>query len=253
MIIDGHAHICEASYGNEELLLKRMDEARIDKAVLVPGGMADSRRFTKYITLEEKPNSENIPNDLVEGMLRKYPEKFYGFYCINPLKGEQVLEEFEVAIKKGFSGLKLAPTIHNFSLSSKVVKELASLCGELNVPFYSHVVFSPAANTKKIGTLIKEFPKTNFIIGHMGFGPADVDAVDLAYEHDNAFLETSQSSFIILDEALNKCGSKKLIFGSEFPLDNQKAILENIIQLKCNSQGFEDIVCNNILKLINQR
>lgn len=252
MIVDAHAHICEAEYGNLDTLLDQYLGAKIDKAVLVPGGMLDVRKMTKYISGEEKPVTTEVPNHLVANAIGKYPDKFYGFYCVNPHKGESVLDELKNAVMKGFVGLKLAPTVHQFSLTAPIVLKLAELCGELDIPFYTHVVFSAAASTKKMEYLAKSFPKTKFIIGHMGFGPADVDAVQYAKENENLFLETSGGSYIIVKHALEELGSTKVIFGSEFPMHHPLSAVDIIYSLKCNDGDLENIFANNILRLIKR-
>ncbi|RHK58906.1 hypothetical protein DW054_16715, partial [Dorea formicigenerans] len=33
---------------------------------------------------------------------KKYPDKFWGFYCVNPLEGKCVLDKLENAKNKGF-------------------------------------------------------------------------------------------------------------------------------------------------------
>lgn len=253
MIIDGHAHITDAEYGNLDTLLAQYAEAKIDKGVLVPGGMLDVRQMTKYISGEKQPETMEVPNYLVSETIKKYPDKFYGFYCVNPNKGKSVLDELEGAVKQGFAGLKLAPMVHQFSFSANIVYELAELCGELGIPFYAHVVYSPAASTNKFHNLVRTFPKTRFILGHMGFGPADTAAVQYALESDNLFLETSQGSYLILKEALEQLGSKKIIFGTEFPMYHPVAALSSIYALGCSESQFEDICCNNILELLENR
>ncbi|HEX2953074.1 MAG TPA: amidohydrolase family protein, partial [Bacillota bacterium] len=152
---------------------------------------------------------------------------------------------------RGFVGLKLAPTVHQFSLTSNTVLKLAELCGELDLPFYSHTVYSPGASTKKMAYLAQTFPHTKFIIGHMGFGPADVDAIQYTKENDNLYLETSQGSYLIIKEALETLGSTKLIFGSEFPMYHPLPSLQTILSLKCNEWELENILSRNILRLIN--
>ena len=169
MIVDAHAHILNEDYGDVKKILEEYKRAGIDKGILVPGGMMDVRIMTKYITGEIQPQVGTVPNNLVEDAIKKYPDKFWGFYCVNPLEGKCVLDKLENAKNKGFVGLKLAPMVHQFSLSSRIVRELADICGELQIPFYSHVVFSPAASTKKFCTLVEEFPKTTFILGLLRF------------------------------------------------------------------------------------
>jgi predicted TIM-barrel fold metal-dependent hydrolase len=253
MIIDAHVHIGKGEFGTLEELKRDMEKAKVDKAVLVPGGMMDVRKLTKYITGEEKPQGDYIPNDIVEKIIKEEPGKFYGLYCVNPLKRKEAVEELEAGIKNGFSGLKLAPLVHGFSLASQTVMELADLCGQYGVPFYSHTLYSPGASTKKMGALAKEFPKTNFIIGHMGFGPADVDAMDYATAYDNVFLETSQGSYAGILTALQKCGSTKLIFGSEFPLYKPNISLMLIKELGCNEGDLDNILYKNIQQLLSSR
>ncbi|MDS0527098.1 amidohydrolase family protein [Clostridium sp. SHJSY1] len=253
MIIDGHAHVTEAGYGNIDTLLAQYKEAKIDKGVLVPGGMLDVRQITKYISGEKQPETMEVPNHLVLDAIKKYPDKFYGFYCVNPHMGKTTLHQLEEAVKQGFVGLKLAPMVHQFSFSSNIIYELAELCGELGIPFYAHVVYSPAASTNKFNNLVKMFPKTKFILGHMGFGPADTAAIQYAMESDNLYLETSQGSYLILKQALEKLGSKKIIFGTEFPMYHPIASLSNVYALGCSDSQLEDICCNNILELIEGR
>jgi predicted TIM-barrel fold metal-dependent hydrolase len=251
-IIDAHAHLCRGDYGSLNVVLEQLDEAKIDQAVLVPGGMLDVRKMTKYITGEEKAVTTEPPNDLVEDAMKRYPEKFFGFYCVDPHRGDPVVEEFREAVGRGFVGLKLAPTVHQFSLTSNTVLKLAELCGELDLPFYSHTVYSPGASTKKMAYLAQTFPHTKFIIGHMGFGPADVDAIQYTRENDNLYLETSQGSYLIIKEALETLGSTKLIFGSEFPMYHPLPSLQTILSLKCNEWELENILSRNILRLINR-
>lgn len=253
MIIDAHVHIGKGEFGPFEELKQEMEKAKIDKAILVPGGMMDVRKMTKYITGEEKPDGEYIPNDIVERIIKNEPDRFYGFYCVNPLKRKEAVDDFEAGIKNGFSGLKLAPLVHGFSLASQTVMELADICGQYGVPFYSHTLYSPGASTKKMGALAKEFPKTNFIIGHMGFGPADVDAMEYAKLYDNVYLETSQGSYAGIKTALEKCGSTKLLFGSEFPLYRPNVSLMLMYELGCSEEDLDNILYKNTLMLLGGR
>jgi len=250
MIVDAHAHVTEAEYGSVHLLVTLLDKAKIEKAVIVPGGMLDVRKMTGYIIGKEKPEIVEVPNNIVEDALQKYPDKFYGFVCVDPHKGEEAIKTLEDYSHKGFVGLKLAPLVHQFSFSNKIIFALAEKCGKINFPFYTHVVYNPAASTGKLGLLVKEFPETKFILGHMGFGPADGEAIDLAYRYDNLFLETSGGSFLIIKEALRKLGPTKIIFGSEFPLNHPLAELEKIKLLQC--KGIEKVLGENILSLISR-
>ncbi len=251
MIIDAHAHLSTTDYGNLEVLLHQMDTSAIDRAVLIPGGMIDVRRMTAIITGELRLEPTTIPNDLIIEAINRYPDRFYGFVCVNPHEGAQAVSMFRQYVAQGCVGLKLAPMVHQFSLTAPTVKELLAEAGQLGVPVYTHTVFSPAASTAKIGLLADEFPQTKFIIGHMGFGPADTQAVDLARTRDNVYIETSGGSYLIIKQAVEEAGVEKVLFGSEFPMYHPKVELEKIRILELEDP--EPILSGTILKLMNRK
>ncbi|TFB21365.1 amidohydrolase [Filobacillus milosensis] len=248
MIIDAHAHLSPTSYGNVELYFKQLKEAGIDQGVVVPGGMLDVRKLTDYIIGKEKPSKEPPNNEYLSDAITENPETLTAFYCVNPHDSDAI-EKLEKAFKNGFKGLKLSPMSHHFSLASQTVKGLAELCGHYDYPLYTHTLFSPGASTKRLIALAKEFPETNFILGHMGFGPADTEAMEGALM-DNFFLETSQGSHLHIQEVANKVGASKLIFGSEFPLSHPALELQNILLLKLTDDERDLILGQNIKQLL---
>jgi len=249
MIIDAHAHVSREEYGNKEVLLSQMKEAGVDKTILVPGGMMDVRKMTGYLLQREQPKGDPIPNEVVDELIAEHPDKFFGFQCVNPNQGATAVEDFRKAVAQGKKGLKLAPIIHRVSLASATVKELAKTCGELGVPFYTHVIFHPDASTEKVGLLAREFPRTTFILGHMGLPPADDEAIQVAAKNDNLFLETSVGSYLIVKEALRRLGASKIIFGSEFPLCHPYVELEKI-RVLVKENDFERVTSKNILAMV---
>ena len=78
MIVDAHAHISDSDYGNVDILLSQLDQAGIDKALCVPGGMLDVRKMTKYIVGAEQPKGD-IPNNVVRDAVRAHPDRLWGF------------------------------------------------------------------------------------------------------------------------------------------------------------------------------
>ncbi len=249
MIIDAHAHISDTEYGNAQLYLEQLKEAGIEQGVVVPGGMMDVRKMTDYITGQAKPEKPEPDNQYVANFCQAKPENFKGFICVNP-HDPQALEKLEEGFGEGFVGLKLSPMSHEFSFSSKIVAELAACCGDYGFPMYSHVVFSPGASTAKFTSLAWQFPKTNFILGHMGFGPADQEGLKAATVMDNFYLETSTGNFLHIQEAVKKAGTRKIIFGSEFPLSHPAVELQKILVLHLPDYKQEQILGGNIKSLL---
>ncbi|WP_445491063.1 amidohydrolase family protein [Niallia sp. 03133] len=251
MIIDGHAHISHEPYNSVEKLMDAMVAANIDKAVLFPGGMLDVRQMTNYVIGKAKVGNVEPNNAFLLDVMKQYPEKFYGFCTINPnQKIDDALAQLTDLKNSGFVGLKMAPMVHQFSLLGKVSKGLADLCGQLKIPFYTHTLFHASASTGSLGKLAEEFKNTTFIIGHMGFGPLDVEAIKLASTMDNVFLETSSSNYLAVEQAVDKCGHEKIIFGSEFPLSDPVVERIKIDRLPISDEKKEFIFSNNILQII---
>lgn len=248
MIIDAHAHISATDYGSAGIYLSQLKEAGISQGVVVPGGMVDVRKMTDYITGRAKPESLVPNNPYVEDSCRDHPG-LLGFACVDPHSPEAA-ETLEKSFGRGFRGLKLSPLTHQFSFAGKTVAVLADCCGNYGYPVYTHVVFSPGASTARFVALARQFPKTNFILGHMGFGPADQEALEAAAELDNFFLETSTGSYLHIKEAAKRAGPGKVIFGSEFPLSHPAVELKKILLLDLPDGEREKITGGNIRALL---
>ncbi|NLJ25458.1 MAG: amidohydrolase family protein [Firmicutes bacterium] len=249
MIIDGHAHISKSEVGSVDEYLEVLQEVGIEVGVAVPGGTLDVRRMTDYIIGRAQPSTEPPDNAYVKKATERAKGSLIGFCCLNPHAsgvGQSLVEAFDA----GFRGLKLSPMSHQFSFASKAVAELSRICGDYGLPVYSHVLYNPGASTERYVSLARQFPKTNFILGHMGFGPADQDALQAAVELDNFFLETSTGSYLHIQQAVEKAGASKLIFGSEFPLSHPRVELAKILLLELSEGGLERILGENIQELV---
>ncbi len=248
MIIDAHAHISDTTYGNVELYLAQLKDAGIQRGIVVPGGTFDVRKMSEYISGRAKPENLIPNNPYVAEACKAHQPTLIGFAMIDP-HTENAVNELEQRFQQGFRGLKLSPLTHQFSFASRSVAELAACCGEYGFPVYSHVVYSPGASTARFIALARQFPRTNFILGHMGFGPADQEGLKAAIELDNFFLETSSGSFLHIKQAVSKAGPGKVIFGSEFPLSHPKVELTKINLLDLKDSDLDKVLGGNIREL----
>lgn len=249
MIIDAHAHISNTDYGNAELYLEQIKACGIQLGIVVPGGMMDVRRMTDYITGAAKAEKPIPDNEYLTASCSNYGAILQGMACINPHDPDGT-ETLVKLFKQGFRGLKLSPMSHQFSFASKAVAALAACCGEHGFPLYTHVVFSPGASTSRLISLARQFPGTNFILGHMGFGPADREGLEAAVELDNFYLETSTGSYLHIQEAVKKAGAGKIIFGSEYPLSHPAVELKKILLLHLSDEENDKIWGGNISRLL---
>ncbi|NMB24061.1 MAG: amidohydrolase family protein [Firmicutes bacterium] len=249
MIIDGHAHISDSDVGNFDKYLRQLKAAGIEAGVAVPGGTLDVRRMTDYIIGRAQPSSVSPDNAYLHKAMEAGNGSLFGFYGLDP-HASGAAEELIHGFTIGFRGLKLSPLSHQFSFASKAVAELVEICGEHGFPVYSHVLYNPGASTERYVSLARKFPGTNFILGHMGFGPADQDGLRAAIELDNFFLETSTGSFLHIQLATSQAGASKIIFGSEFPLSHPKVELDKILLLDLTADELDAVLGRNIQELM---
>ncbi|MFQ5733794.1 MAG: amidohydrolase family protein [Planctomycetaceae bacterium] len=247
MIIDGHVHVSDSDFGNVDVLLAQWDQAGIERGLCVPGGMVDVRQFSRIFSGQYRPDP-HIPNHLVFDAIERHGDRIEGLVCVNPHDGPEAVTMLEEGLDRGCRGVKLAPIVHQFQFSDPVLDEIASCCGDRGFPVYSHVLPNPGMRTSDFSDLARRNSGTNFMLGHMGFGPADADAIEFASELDNLYLESSLGNYLILRDALERLGPTKLVFGSEFPLSHPKAELEKILLL--DAASHDAILRANILRLL---
>jgi len=209
--------------------------------------MVDVRRLTDYVTARADPSTDPPDNAYVAEAAEAHAE-LVAFHCADP-HADGATEGLIEAFSKGSRGLKLSPLSHRFSFSARGVAELVECAEAFGYPVYTHVLFNPGASTEKFAALARQYPSVPFILGHMGFGPADQEAIDAAVELDNVFLETSVGNALHISLAIERAGAGKVIFGSEFPLSHPKVELEKILCLGLSSDDQERVLWRNIYEL----
>lgn len=247
MIIDAHAHLSPTPYGSTERYLEVLRQSGIEQAVVCPGGMLDVRKMNDFVFGEKKPDT-TPKNGYVGQSVRDNPV-LHGMACVDPCAPRPV-ELLEELLAEGFRGLMVSPLIHRFTFADGPMADLARLCGERGVPIVSHNGWRPGANTGDYVQLARNFPRTNFILEHMGAPPADVEATEAAATLDNFFLETSLGSYLHVVETVKRAGASKVLFGSEYPLSHPALEMKKVLLLPIPDGERERILGGNARELL---
>ncbi len=220
--------------------------------------------------------------DSVAAAVRAFPKRFVGFFMIDPTQhdaGERT--------RRALGELKLRvaclyPAMHQFSLRDERVKAVLDVvaeapgravfvhCGVLTVGIRKKLGLpSPfdlkLGNPLDITTIAPAYPKTNFIIPHLGAGMLR-EALVLADVCSNVYLDTSSSNAwirylgITLEEAfrtaLSVTGAQRLLFGTDssfFPRGWQKKVFEEQFEvwekLKAPKEDLAAILGGNFERL----
>ena len=94
--------------------------------------------------------------------------------------------------------------------------------------------------------------RTPIIIPHMGGLNGGFTAIFRSgiWDDETIYADTALASGREISAFLDKYGSDRLLFGSDFPFGTPGNELQEVIRLNLGKQDFENIVCHNILRLL---
>lgn len=238
VVIDFHVHAQKLEtfltdkpeFVEKEVILKSMDEAGIDYSVLIvmakKGELDETRRM----------------NDELATICRD-ENRFIGFGSVNPLDGEVVLEEMDRCVGDlQLKGFKFHPAAQDFDVGESMVTNIFKKAAELDVPvLIDSCDARDATQNTKLFNIALACPETKICFAHVGmhrfmdyFIYGFMIGTSL-FKMDVYFDLTStcsifkgspfQEQFRWITELL---GSDRLLFGSDFPGNNQKQSLEDV-------------------------
>ncbi|PKL76871.1 MAG: hypothetical protein CVV27_08040 [Candidatus Melainabacteria bacterium HGW-Melainabacteria-1] len=242
-IIDAHTHIeglpdCEWQ-DPPELMLRLMDEAGIDQAIVM--------------TYCDAPleHADYDPLAYVHNAVKKYPERLMGFARLNP-GSEQAVGLLEQAIlQQGFRGLKLHPFGYRIPADHECTLKLLQKAGQLNVPALFHCGDEEYTLPLQLERAARAVPETNIIFGHMGGYFHVQDAIDVARRCPNVYLETSATPHVhLIREAIELLGAERVIYASDGPGCDPSIERQKIEMIGLRDADRQRVFSANILRLM---
>jgi len=188
-----------------ERIVALMDRAGIDRAVIMPYG-------------EIHPTDPSLLEETIAAC-QAFPERLIAFARMHPAGGAAGIALFERSVRSGaVKGLKFHPVgsmTHPVDPGHIAFTEKAA---ELGVPVLFHCGDEEWTLPHQIGRLARQVPEAKIILGHMGGYFHVEDAIRVAEEHPNCFLETSATPDPrLIERAVERLGAERLIFGSDGP------------------------------------
>ncbi|XP_010509615.1 PREDICTED: uncharacterized protein LOC104786009 [Camelina sativa] len=237
-VIDSHLHIWAspqeaATYpycpgqeptltGDVDFLLKNMEEASVDGALIV------------------QPINHKFDHSLVTSVLKKYPSKFVGCCLANPAEDGSGIKHFEnLVLESNYRAVRFNPYLwpSGQKMTNAVGKALFSKAGELGVPVGFMCMKGLDLHIAEIEELCTEFPKTTVLLDHAGFckvpedGEAKLAYTQLmklsrfpeVYVKFSALFRISRTGFPykdlspLLSQLVSHFGANRVMWGSDFP------------------------------------
>jgi predicted TIM-barrel fold metal-dependent hydrolase len=229
-IIDCHVHIGKNKHINASVkdLLKSMDEAGIDKALVYAAPIAD------------------MDNETLIKAISKHRNRLYPVLAHSPHLG--TLDILSIAEHEGAVGIKFYTGYEHFYPED--IQSVIDSIGQLNIPLIFHMgdtlrtVKSARLKYAKpllIDDIASDFEELTFVIAHMGY-PWHKDTAAVCYKNDNVYADIS--GFVygeftgkdahnfdqVIAEFTSFTGSHdKLLFGTDFPISDQTSDRKSVV------------------------
>jgi predicted TIM-barrel fold metal-dependent hydrolase len=247
--IDAHAHP-ETDPGRQIDSANRLGIAKLQ--ISKPGNKEDF-----------KPEEFKANNDLVLAAMKQYPDRYIGFFTLNPLYQKESIEEIKRCVDLGMAGYKGYTQVKvNDPLYFPIIEKLIELkmivflhaeC-QLGVGGYrmKYDVGKPPNTSipEDFVDAAKRYPEATFHFAHIGGG------FDWEYEcktfknYPNIFVDTggSNNEENMIDFAIRHLGEERIFFGTDncYHLNIGKILASNTNEAQKKKIFFENY--NNILR-----
>lgn len=242
MIIDCHTHLGRNEHVNATVdqLLKSMDESNIDKALVFGCDFNDCPN--NYLFAEVKPH-----HDRLMPVAAIHPHKWTDEKFLEKSASDMatMYQSGDIVAVKFYTGYD-----HYYPYSPEARAYLAHL-DDVGCPAIFHMgdclcsvnhAKLKYAHPLHIDEVAVDFPNMNFIIAHMGF-PWHRDAAEVCYKNKNVYSDFSGFVYKdfspldvikfkkVLEEFLEISSSDKLLFGTDWPISNQKSYVDTLYSL----------------------
>jgi predicted TIM-barrel fold metal-dependent hydrolase len=209
VIFDAHTHLGEARHSGRistvEMLLRRMDEYGIERALIIPFPVVEDYRRQ---------------HDLIGDTLKRHPERFAGAACLSPFLPTA---EFRDEVRRcreelGMQALKLQPQYHGLNPLSDAADCFfeTALANKLTVVCHTGSGL-PFSAPSLCMVPARKFPELRIVLGHCGGGIFVQEAIVAALFCPNILLELSTLMPHQVLEVLRHVPSNRLMIGSDLP------------------------------------
>lgn len=241
MIIDAHCHA-----GAGDGLTGPWDtRAPLDKYMC----RANEAGITRTVLLAAFHSDYAVANRAVARIVARRPERFYGFAFVHPVRDRgRVQALIKIAVERyGFVGIK----VHRHD--ARITREVCEAACALALP----VLYDVMGEVSVCELLAQEYPAVNFIIPHLGSFADDWRAqlalIDCLARHPNIYTDTAGvRRFDLLEQAVQRAGAHKILFGSDGPWLHPAVELEKIYALGLSQHDEHLILGGNFLRLTSQ-
>src|SRR5262249_34247449 len=188
-------------------------------------------------------------NRQVARIVAHNPHRLLGFAFIHAVADKGRVEPMvhEAVNKLGLVGIK----VHRHD--ARISREICDAARRYRLP----ILYDVMGEVSVAEILAEEYPDVAFIIPHLGSFADDWRAqtalIDPLVRHPNIFTHTAGvRRFDILEQAVQRAGARKVLFGTDGPWLHPAVELAKIHALKLTPQDQAAVLGGNLVRLIGR-
>lgn len=222
----------EAFFNSDEMFgglyrrLRLEQRTRLSEADVVDEATAGG--VSKMVVSATATTDGGVDNDVVAAVAGRHPALMVGCASVDPRDGMAAVRELRRAVQElGMRGLKILPFLYGAAPNHGIYFPLYAACVDLGVPVLILTGHTAVALPNEVGRpgyldeVALHFPELTIIAGHAGY-PWTGELISLCWKHENLYIDTSghRPKYFPpeLTRYLNSYGSRKVLFGTGYPL-----------------------------------
>ena len=189
--------------------VEMMDRSGVDAALVAPPGVGAKEDF--------KPDLERIAR-----AVKDFPDRLFGYARVKPRRGQVAIDELRHWVEeRGFRAVKLNTLDDDYTLSDRALLDpVIQEADRLGVPVFMHTGDRHGATCtpSMVADIAVDFPRTTFIIGHMGHPGWSDELVPAMKQAPNTVTETA-GVFLpsLVQDVVDHVGAERVLMGSNGP------------------------------------
>lgn len=257
MIIDTHTHFGAADKFDmpSKVLLKSMKKYKIDYAIV---SSINATEFTSELEPIPKTTSSRqlSANKASVDLIKENPHKLRALFwiCPNTETFDDSVANFMLENSRYFVGFKLHPYHSDIAIDDPRCEGYLKFAQKYKMPFVVHTAADEKSDVHHVYLMAKKYPDINFVMVHMGLGTDNKQAIEYISELDNLYGDTTWVSLENVLLAIEKCGSEKILFGTDSPIDGVDTYEKYLgllkgLKEKLPAKDYENVMYRNAIKL----
>ncbi len=194
------------------------------------------------------PQGALISNDEVARAVEAAPGLLVGIASVDLSRPMHAVRELRRCVRElGFVGVRQLPWLWGLPPDDRRYYPIYATCVELGVPFCLQVGHAgplmpsePGRPIPYLDRVACDFPELTIVGGHIGY-PWTEEMIAMARKYDNVYIDTSAYKPKRYPDNLvaymRADGAQKVLFGTNFPMIQPKACLEQVDDLGLSDEA----------------